>query len=274
MNADEVKRLQEIARKCRLNCFDVLEASQVGHCGGSLSVIDILVTLYFDVANIRPTDPKWPARDRIILSKAHTCEGMYGVLGEAGFFPKEWFKTYGSFGSRLQGHAEITTPGVEYSGGGLGQGISYAMGVALAGRLDKKTYRTFCIMGDGECQEGEVWEAAMTAANYHLNELTVIVDANGYNTIGKTESAEALGHKWKAFGWDTYTVDGHDFQNLDAVLRGYPYAGHSGPLDAPRAIVAKTVKGKGVPSWEATHPHLLSGGTLMKGIQEGRGLLP
>jgi transketolase len=258
--------LTEISKRCRLNCLDVLEAAGVGHNGGSMSVIDILVALYFGgVARIRPEEPKWPDRDRIIFSKAHSCEGLYAVLGEAGFFPKTLFKTYGSFNSLLQGHAEIFTPGVEYSGGSLGQGMSFAMGIALAAKLNQKSYRTFAVLGDGECQEGQVWEAAMLAPKYNLNNLTIIVDSNGYNTISKTESALTLFTRWSAFDWYTRIVDGHDFMGLIQSLSFRP--------NLPYCIIAKTIKGKGIPLWENSHSHILAGENLTKGIEEGRKLL-
>jgi len=172
-NLNEDDKLQEIVYSCRSNIFDILEAGSIGHCGGSLSVLEILVALYFKIAKINPKDPKWEERDRIVLSKAHACEAMYAVLGEKGFFSKEKFKEFLRFNSILQGHTEICTPGVEYSGGSLGQGISFACGLAYSAKLNKKDHKIFCVIGDGECHEGEVWEAMMFASHYKLDNLYV-----------------------------------------------------------------------------------------------------
>jgi len=282
--ATKVKSLQELAKKCRLNCFDVLESSGVGHNGGSMSVIDILVALYFDIAKVNPKDPNWPDRDRIILSKSHGCEGLYAVLGEAGFFPKEMFKTYGTYGSPLQGHAEAwAVPGVEYSGGSLGQGLSFGIGVALGDALKRGAdlkgapvttprFYVYCIMGDGECHEGQVWEAAMSAAHYKLDNLVAVIDYNKFCTVGPTNEVlglEPFADKWRAFGWDVIEVKGHDF---DELIDGFNLTKSLAGNGKPKCVIAHTVKGSGVPLWEETHSHNAAGDVLMKGIEQGRKL--
>ena len=280
VDATEVKRLQEIARRCRLSCLKILESSGVGHNGGSMSVIDILVALFFHAAKTNSSDPDWPERDRIILSKAHASEGMYAVLGEAGFFPKEKFDTYGTFGSSLQGHTDAwATPGVEYSGGSLGQGLSFAIGIALGDRLrnassmSERSFNVYCILGDGECQEGQVWEAAMSASSYKLGNVVAIIDYNKYCTIGETNKVvriEPFAEKWLAFGWSVAEVDGHDFPQL---VRALDATKSSTDDETPKCIIANTVKGKGVPLWEEKHAHNSSGEILAKGIEQGRRLL-
>jgi len=264
--------LQKIINACRGNIFDILEAGGIGHSGGSLSVLEILVALYFEVAKIDPKDPKWEKRDRIILSKSHACEAMYAVLGEKGFFPKEKFKEFLHFNSILQGHAEICTPGVEYSGGSLGQGISFACGIAYAAKLKKQNHRVYCILGDGECHEGEVWEAAMFASHYKLDNLYAIIDHNHYCTVGdvdKIMNLQPFEKKWKSFGWETiYEKNGNNIINLIDDLNKLEKVSNK-----PKCIIANTIKNNGVPSWEIDHIHHISGKKLFDGIQEGRKLL-
>jgi transketolase len=264
--------LDDVVLACRSNILDILEAGAIGHSGGSLSILETLVALYFEIAKINPKDPKWEDRDRIVLSKSHACEAMYAVLGEKGFFPKEKFKEFLHFNSMLQGHAEICTPGVEYSGGSLGQGISFACGLAYSARLKKKKHKVFCILGDGECHEGEVWEAAMFASHYKLDNLYVIVDYNHYCTLGDVDeimNLKPLDDKWRSFGWETiYEKDGNnitklinDFNELEKI---------SGK---PKCIIANTLKNNGVPIWEKEHIHHVSGKKLFDGLEEGRKLL-
>ena len=264
--------LDDVILACRSNILDILEAGEIGHSGGSLSILETLVALYFEIAKINPKDPKWEDRDRIVLSKAHACEAMYAVLGEKGFFPKEKFKEFLHFNSMLQGHAEICTPGVEYSGGSLGQGISFACGLAYSARLKKKKHKVFCILGDGECHEGEVWEAAMFASHYKLDNLYAVVDYNHYCTLGDVDeimNLKPLDDKWRSFGWETiYEKDGNnitklinDFNELEKI---------SGK---PKCIIANTLKNNGIPSWEKEHIHHISGKKLSDGLEEGRKLL-
>lgn len=215
-----------------------------GHPGGSLSAVEIVTTLYFRVMRYRPDDPRWPDRDRFILSKAHACPVLYAALAEAGFIPHEELKSFRRIDSRLQGHAHIKTPGVEMSGGSLGQGLSFGIGTALAARLDGRPTRTYVLLGDGECDEGQVWEAAMAAAHYKLDNLVAVVDRNGIQNdrwTWQVMELEPLADKWRAFGWHTLEVDGHDFRQL---LAAFDEAART--KGKPTAIVARTVKGKGV----------------------------
>jgi len=264
--------IQELVNKVRSNTFDVMEAVGIGHGGGSLSIVEILVALYYGVAKVDARNPGWEDRDRIILSKGHACESMYAVLGEKGFFPKEKFKEYLQFNSMLQGHTERRTPGVEYSGGSLGQGISFACGVAYAAKLQKKNFKVYCILGDGECHEGEVWEAAMFASHYKLDNLYAIVDYNHYcdhDDVDKMMNLQPFDSKWKSFGWEViYENKGNDANKLIHDLRQLETI--SGK---PKCIIADTVKNFGVPSWEKAHLHQVAGKDLCDGIKEGRELL-
>lgn len=260
-----------VERNCLSNLFDILEIHGIGHTGGSLSVLQMLISLYFEVARVDPRNPKWEGRDRIILSKGHACEAMYAVLAERGFFPKEQFKKYLEFGSMLQGHTEISTPGVEYSGGSLGQGISFACGVAYAGKLKGDSYKVFCIIGDGESHEGSVWEAAMFASHYRLDNLFVLVDYNHYADHGDVDelmNLQPFDERWKSFGWETTYVDkGNDVGIITNALRDFREAGK------PKCLIANTLKNFGVPSWGVKHLHQAAGETLSKGVKEGRDLL-
>ena len=214
-----------------------------GHPGGSLSAIDIMAALYFRVLRHDPQDPRWPDRDRFILSKGHCCPALYAVLAESGYFPVKELMTFRKIDSRLQGHAHIMTPGVEMAAGSLGQGLSFAIGVGLAARLDRRDHKVYVMLGDGECDEGEVWEAAMAAAHHKLDNLIAIVDRNGIQNDRATHLAmelEPLSDKWRSFRWNVEQVDGHDMEAVTGVLervRGVP---------GPSVIIAKTVKGKGV----------------------------
>mgnify|MGYP001592825076 CR=1 FL=1 len=247
------------------------ESCGSGHLGGSFSVMDALVALYFQAAKNDPKNPGWEDRDRIILSKAHCCEALYAVLGERGYFDKSLFKTFGEWGSVLQGHAECCTPGVEFSGGSLGQGLSFAVGKALAGKMQGKNYRIYCILGDGECNEGQVWEAAMSAAQYKLDNLIVIVDYNKHSSepepLSEVMDVAVLENKWLAFNWFVHTViDGNDIDELLVSMQNC-----SNPSKGiPNCIIAHTTKGKGVPLWEEKSPHLVYGEMLRKGIEEWR----
>ncbi len=269
---EEDLSLKTIISLCKANVFDILEAGAIGHSGGSLSILETLVALYYKIAKIDAKNPKWEDRDRIILSKAHACEAMYAVLGEKGFFPKEKFKEFLHFNSILQGHTEICTPGVEYSGGSLGQGISFACGLAYSARLKKKDYKVFCILGDGECHEGEVWEAAMFASHYKLDNLYVIVDYNHYCTLGDVDdimNLKPLEDKWKSFGWETiFEKDGNNIKNMiDNFQKLENMSGR------PKCIIANTLKNNGIPSWEKEHIHHVAGQKLFDGLEEGRHLL-
>lgn len=254
----EVERLQEIARKVRVSLVDAIYYAKAGHLGGPLSMTDFTTALYFNAMDVRPEDPRWPDRDRFVLSKGHSSIGLYSVMAHRGFLPVEELRGFDSFGSRLQGHPEMTTlPGVDMSTGSLGQGISAAMGMALAAKLLGKDFHTFAVVGDGECQEGQVWECAMAAAHYDLPNFIVIVDANrlqqfgwlaqsapaGVRTPRPPQESGELAAKWKAFGWRVLEMDGHDMENiLDVLDRALTPDGDTRPV----CIIANTVKGKGV----------------------------
>jgi transketolase len=237
--------LQETARRVRRHIVQMIGKAGSGHPGGSLSAVEVLVALYFQVMIHRPQEPCWPDRDRFILSKGHAAPALYTVLAEAGYFPTEELYTLRQLGSRLQGHADMTkTPGVEMSAGSVGMGLSFGIGTALAARLDGKDYRTYIMLGDGECDEGQIWEAAMAAAHFKIDNLTAIVDRNDIQLTAHTHqvmSLEPLADKWRAFGWHTMEIDGHD---LSAVLSALEEA--RGVKGKPSVIISHTVKGKGV----------------------------
>ena len=239
-----IDELRGIARELRRDVVEMTYRAGSGHPGGSLSEIEILTASYFQVMRHDPQNPSWPDRDRFILSKGHACPGLYAVLAKRGYFPPEELWTFRKINSRLQGHAHTMTPGVEMNSGSLGQGLSFAIGAALAARLDSKAYRVYVLLGDGECDEGQVWEAAMAAAHYQLDNLTAFVDRNRIQNDRFTSEVmelEPLGAKWRAFGWKVLEVDGHDIgQVLDAVAKAHRTRGR------PTVIVAHTVKGKGV----------------------------
>jgi transketolase len=240
----DIAALRSIARLVRRDILQMTALAGSGHPGGSLSAVEVLVTLYFCVLRHNPADPSWPQRDRFILSKAHACPALYSVLARCGYFPVEELATFRRINSRLQGHAHIVTPGVEFSGGSLGQGLSFGLGCALAARLDRERWRVYVLLGDGECDEGQVWEAAMAAAHYKADNLTAIVDRNRIQNDRFTSEAmelEPLAEKWRAFGWDVQEVDGHHFPSLLAAFqRAQTVRGR------PSLLIAHTVKGKGV----------------------------
>ncbi|GAB1513338.1 transketolase [Actinophytocola sp. KF-1] len=219
-------------------------AGAVGtHIGGALSAVDILVALYREVLNVRPEEPDWPDRDHFILSKGHASAALYATLAECGFFPVAELETYGRSTGRLMAHPTPAVPGVEFATGSLGHGLALGVGLALAAKRAGKDKRVFVLMGDGELQEGSVWEAAMAAAHFGLDNLTAIVDRNRLQISGSTEDRmrlEPLADKWRAFGWQTSDVDGHDFGQLVPALRTPPAAG------SPGVLIADTVKGRGV----------------------------
>ena len=240
-----IRDLEEKAKKMRQDIIIMVAAAQSGHPGGALSAADIVAALYFHVMRYDPKDPTRPDRDRFVLSKGHACAVLYAALAEAGFYPREEIITFRNINSRLQGHPDRKKlPGVEFTTGSLGQGLSGANGMALAGRLDGKDYRVFCMIGDGESEEGQIWEAAMAAAHYSLDNVTAITDFNGLQIDGahhEVMTVTPLPEKWRAFGWNVIEIDGHDFpQILDALS---PYRKVEGK---PTMIIAHTIKGKGV----------------------------
>ncbi|HHX11054.1 MAG TPA: transketolase [Firmicutes bacterium] len=245
-NKSQIPFIEQNAREIRADIVRMTGKAGSGHPGGSLSSADIVAALYFgDVLRVKPDEPNWPDRDRFVLSKGHAAPVLYSALARRGFFPEEWLDTLRQLGSPLQGHPDCKkVPGVEVSTGSLGQGLSMAVGMALAGKLDGKQYNVWVLLGDGECQEGQVWEAAMAASHYKLDNLIVIVDHNGLQIDGRVQEVmgvDPLPDKFKAFGWHVFLVDGHKVDCLMDVFRQ--------AMDVkgkPAVIVAETVKGKGV----------------------------
>lgn len=240
----ENRSLKELAVSLRLNTLRMIYEAGGGHTGGSLSSLDIIVALYFRVMNYDPTNPEWQARDRFILSKGHSVEGYYCVLAEAGFFPLTELATYGKFGSRLFGHPTMKVPGVEVPTGALGHGLSAGVGMAIAGKRDNAQYRVFVLMGDGEQDEGSIWEAAMSAAHYRLDNLVGIVDYNKLQISGDVEKVmrlSSLNERWTSFGWQVIEADGNDVEAIAVLLGAFPRK-----AGVPHLLLAHTTKGKGV----------------------------
>jgi transketolase len=245
MIKNDVTSLKEITRQLRVDIIRMIETAGSGHPGGSLSVIDILAVLYLNFLRHDPKRPDWPDRDRVILSKGHACPALYAVMAHSGYFPREELMTLRKLGSALQGHPDrLRLPGIELSTGSLGQGLSVGIGMALAAKLDKKDYRTYVILGDGEIQEGQCWEAFMSAPKFKLDNLTMILDHNNGQIDGHVDEImpiDPMADKLRAFGWDVVSIDGHDFTQIEKSLSDTKKTN-----GAPRAIVAKTIKGKGV----------------------------
>lgn len=260
MDALLKKQLEIAATKVRMGVIEGVHAAKAGHPGGSLSVADTLTYLYMHRMNVDPKNPAMPDRDRLVLSKGHTAPALYAALAERGFFPAEELKTLRKIGSRLQGHPSMgKLPGIDMSTGSLGQGISTACGMALSGKISSDTYKVYAILGDGEIEEGQVWEAAMFAAHYKLDNLVAVVDNNGLQIDGKISdvmSPYPIDEKFKAFGWHVISIDAHDF---DAIEKAFAEAEKiSGQ---PTVIIQRSVKGKGVSfmedqvSWHGTAPN-------------------
>ncbi len=239
-----VKELEEKAKFIRRQIIKMLAKAGSGHPGGSLSATDLITALYFNVLRHNPQDPHWPDRDRFHMSKGHCCPLWYAILAERGYFPKEELMNLRQLGSLLQGHPDRRTPGVEVSSGSLGQGLSVGLGMSLAGKLDKKDYRVYVLIGDGEIQEGNIWEAAMASSHYQCANLCAILDCNGFQIDGSTKeimNLEPVAAKWQAFGWNTLEINGHD---MSQILGAYDQAKKI--KDRPTVIIARTIKGKGV----------------------------
>lgn len=237
--------LVDVAREARREVIRMIGGIGVGHVGGCLSVIEAMVYLYYREMNIRPQEPSWPDRDRFIMSKGHAGPALYTMLGMKGYFSRELFSTLNKPGTTLPSHCDMRlTTGVDMTAGSLGQGLSAAVGMALAARLDKKDYRTYCIIGDGEQQEGQVWEAAMFAASRKLDNLVVLLDDNGMQIDGMTDdinSVRPMEKRWSAFGWETTVINGHDFGHLEMA---FELARKT--KGKPTAIIMNTIKGRGI----------------------------
>jgi len=267
-SSDELKA---IARRIRRNIVQMVASANSGHPGGSLSSADIVTAIYFGVLRHDPKNPLWPGRDRFVVSKGHATPMIYAALAEAGYFPMDDLKTFRKLGGKLQGHTVMQKPpGVEMSAGALGMGLSFSLGCALAGKLDKRDYHVYCLLGDGDCQEGQTWEAAMAAAHHKADNLTAVIDRNHIQNDGFSDylrfqasngdrperpggwvmedghtanimNNEPFEDKWKAFGWRTWHIDGHDFNAIIGALN--EARAHTGQ---PTAVICETTKGKGV----------------------------
>ena len=240
-----IKEMEVVAKRLRRHIITMTGKAGSGHPGGSLSAVEIVTVLYFGLLQHKPSDPQWSDRDRFILSKGHAAPLLYATLAECGYFPVEELLTLRQLDSRLQGHTDRTvTPGVEMSSGALGQGLSFAIGIALAGQLNSQNYRVYVLLGDGECDEGQIWEGAMATAHFKVDNLTAIVDNNGQQIDGWNRDVmnlDPFNKKWQAFGWHVIEVDGHDFtQLIDALNQAKLIKGQ------PTIIIAHTIKGKGV----------------------------
>jgi len=259
MAEPDLQALRRQAVELRQDILRMIAHAGSGHPGGSLSMVELLVGLFWHALRHDPKNPSWPDRDIFLLSKGHGCPALYTVLAVRGYFPKDELMTLRRYPTRLQGHPERgSLPGIEMSAGSLGQGLSIANGIAMADRLNKRQRRIYCLMGDGEIQEGQVWEAAMTAPHHRLESVCAIVDANQLQQNGPVKqihNIEPLAEKWRAFGWHTIEIDGHD---IGQVINAYDEA--KTVTGTPQAIIARTVKGKGVsfmelnPAWHGVAP--------------------
>lgn len=237
--------LTELARRLREHSVRMTHRAGASHVGSSLSTVELLATLYTRILRVDPCQPGWPDRDRFVLSKGHGCAAYYAVLAETGFFPIEWLETFYQDGSKLAGHATHTyVPGIEISTGSLGHGLSIAAGMALAAKRDDKTYRIFCLLSDGECDEGSTWEPILFAPQHRLDNLVAIVDYNKIQSLGTVKEVmdlDPFAAKWRAFGWAVREVDGHNLEEIEKTLKQVPFE-----AEHPSCIIAHTVKGKGV----------------------------
>lgn len=245
MKSEEITELEKMSKTIRKNIIEQVYQAQSGHPGGALSIADILTVLYFNEMNIKPENPNWEDRDRMVLSKGHCSAALYACLANKGYFPVEDLKTFRKISSYLQGHPDKNkVPGVDMTTGSLGQGLSAANGMAIAGKMDKKDYRVYCILGDGEIEEGQIWEAAMAASKYKLDNLCVIVDNNNLQidgTIEEVMSSYPIGEKFRSFGFQVIHIDGHD---IEEIIKAFEVAKNI--KGKPTCIIAKTIKGKGV----------------------------
>ncbi len=239
------EELARLSKRLRVRSVRMTHGAKSSHVGSNLSMAELLAVLYGKILRVDPNNPKWPERDRFILSKGHACAALYAVLAERGFFPLEWLKSFYQNGAPLAGHAShATVPGVEISTGSLGHGLSIGTGMALAAKRDGKEHRVFVLMSDGECDEGSNWESALFAPQHKLDNLIVIVDYNKIQSLGTVKEVidlEPFAGKWRAFGWSVREIDGHDLDQIDAVLSSVPFE-----PGRPSCMIAHTIKGKGV----------------------------
>ncbi|MFH1581014.1 MAG: transketolase [Pseudomonadota bacterium] len=238
------KELTKKAAQMRRDVIRMLEIAGSGHPGGSLSATDIMTCLFFNIMRQKPNEPQWPDRDRFHMSKGHCCPIWYAVLADLGYFPKKELESLRSFGALLQGHPDPNIPGIDVASGSLGQGLSVSMGMAIAGKMDNKDYRVYCLLGDGEIQEGNIWEAAMACAHFKCDNLCAILDYNGFQIDGRVKDVmniEPVADKWKAFGWAVIEINGH---NIREILNAFEQA--KKVKNKPTIIIAKTIKGKDV----------------------------
>lgn len=246
-----ILKLKQKAKELRKEIIEITYNAQSGHPGGSLSEIDFLVALYYHKLKINPKKLDWSERDKFVLSKGHASPGLYAVLADRGYFPKSELRNFRKIGSMLQGHPELTTPGIEFAGGSLGQGISFSIGLALAGKIDRKSSKIYVMIGDGEAQEGVVWEASMAAGFYKLENLVAILDKNQVQETGMTKEVmdiDPVADKWKAFNWHVIDINGHDMgQIVNALNEADKVKGK------PVMIISRTIKGRGVSFMELNH---------------------
>jgi len=260
LTKEEIKKLNDIARDIRRDIVKTIGSAQVGHIGGSLSAVDILTVLYFHILRIDPHNPQWEERDRFILSKGHGAAALYSTLAKRGYFSSKLLDTFGKINSRLQVHPDMhKVPGIEISTGALGQGLSVAIGMALGAKLEHKDIRVYVLIGDGESQEGQIWEGAMSAAHYKLSNLTAILDYNRVQLLGPVSEVmevSPLADKWRTFGWEVIEVDGHNISQIIESLEKTKKI-----KNKPSIIIAHTIKGKGVSfmegkaSWHGKAPN-------------------
>lgn len=253
-NAETVAMLKERAKFSRLETIRLIDIAKVGHYTSAFSAAEIFATLYYDVMTLRRGEPKWPGRDRFVMGKGHAAVGQFPILADLGFFPTEWLDDYTRLGSPLGDHPDMRkVPGIDFSSGSIGHALSGGLGMCLAQRFTGESYHVFALLGDGEMQEGQVWEAALSAAHHKASKLIAIIDRNGFQLDGKVEDVigiEPLDEKWRAFGWEVHIVDGHDVVALTELLRSVKA---DTSREKPVCIIAKTIKGKGV-SYMETEP--------------------
>ncbi|AWY40284.1 transketolase [Pseudomonas putida] len=253
-SAETVRKLKDRAKFVRLETIRLIEIAKTGHYTSVFSAAELFSALYYDVMTIRPEEPKWPGRDRFLMGKGHAAVGQFPILADLGIFPKEWLDEYTRLGSPLGDHPDMRkVPGIDFSSGSIGHALSGGLGMCLAQRFTGEVYDVFVMLGDGEMQEGQVWEAAMSAAHHNAKHLIAIVDRNGFQLDGQVDDVigiEPLDEKWRAFGWEVHVIDGHDITQVTETLRRVKADERR---EKPVCIIAKTVKGKGV-SYMETEP--------------------